>query len=135
MIATREEQKAEALARMAELKLMPNVIREFKKEDVVYLSEGGGFLYYLEDDEREMVSEYEEETGDLVYHVIKNQTEIGMMYTLLYVSQEENYWAEDRLMLKEMTPICRVINKTYPDCSESGSVWIRPRIGGLVRVA
>ena len=42
------------------LKLHPNIIREFEREDIVNLSENGGFLYWLTDEQKTFVEEFEE---------------------------------------------------------------------------
>lgn len=41
-----------------------------------------------------MVREWEKETGNMVYHVIKDNTEIGLLYTFLYVSDDTEDWEE-----------------------------------------
>ena len=132
--AFREKQKAEALARMAMLGLHPNVIREFKDEEVLNLSEGIGALYWLDDEEKKMVEEFHEEHEEsLVYHVIKSYTSIGLMYSLLYVSKYEEEWEWDREDLKEGSVLAYVVNRDMPDCSEFGSIGFRKNIGGLIR--
>ena len=41
------KKKEEAIARMKMLKLNPNIIQAFEEEDILHLSENGGFLYWL----------------------------------------------------------------------------------------
>ena len=60
---------------MKKLLLHQNVINEFKKENKLNKSEGPlGTLYWLDEEEKGMVKEYEEKWNVLVYHVIKTFT-------------------------------------------------------------
>ena len=130
-----EEKKQEAIERMKSLKLYPNIIKEFEKENIVNMSENGGFLYWLTDEQKEIVSEFEQENDVLVYHVIHNFTEIGEMLTFLYVSDEKEEWEYDREDLKAGCACAYVKNLSDDYLSEFGGVCIEPRIGGLVRTA
>ena len=85
----KEQQKQEAIERMKMLKLSPNIIKEFEKENTLNLSENGGILYWLDSDQQAIVDEFETEHDALVYHVIHNFTEFGGLYSLLYVSKHE----------------------------------------------
>ena len=67
MKVTIEQKKKEAITRMKLLHLHPNVIREFEKDNILNLSESGGFLYWLTDEQKEHVSAFEEEHNALVY--------------------------------------------------------------------
>ena len=95
MKITIEKKKEEALKRMKLLELYPNVIKEFEKDNVVNLSENGGFLYWLNDEQKQIVTEFEEEHDALVYHVIHDFTEFGELLTLLYVSDYDEEWEYD----------------------------------------
>ena len=130
-----QAQVVEALLRMKNLKLHENVINEFKETGKINLSENGGILYWLNDEENNMVRQWEKETGNLVYHVIKNNMEFGLCYSFLYVSPYTDEWLNDDEDLKEGYPIVYVKNVTDNTCSEYGSIGIRSNIGGLVRVA
>lgn len=44
-------------------------------------------------------------------------------------------WTYDRRDIQEGCPLAYVENMTYPDCSEFGSVGVRPVNGGVVRTA
>ena len=131
-MATREEMKKEATARMKSLGMFPRVVKEFEKDGVLEQSENGGFLYWLDDERKEMVKKFEQDTGCLVYHVIRSNTTMGLMYSLLYVSKYEEEWDMDREDLKDGIAIAHVINTTL-DIEESGCIGIKPQIGGLVR--
>lgn len=135
--ATREEMKAEALKNMKALGLLKDVIKEFKEEDKLNVSEGIGALYWLNEEEQQMVKEFEERTGDLVYHVIHSMTNFGEMYSMLIISKYKEDWD---VMCQEFTGgqfrvFSYVYNKTDPMCPDMGSILVRPSIGGLRRIA
>lgn len=130
----REKQKAEALKRMEELKIMGNCRKDFRR-GVLNKSEFGGILYWLNDDEKEQVRKFEEETGNLVYHAILDHLEFGDCLALLYVSEDEEEWEMEREDLKEMYPMSYVCNLDEPMFSEYGTIGIQPRFGGLARIA
>lgn len=135
MKRTVEKAKKEAIERMKILKLSRNAITDFKDDDRLYKSEDLGFLYWLYDDEEEMVKRFEKEHECVVYHVILSRTNIGTMYSLLYVSLDDEEWEEDRADLQNGQVLAYVVNKAAPECSEIGYIGIKPQIGGLVRVA
>lgn len=131
----RQAQVTEALLRMKALELHENVINEFKNSGKLNLSERIGILYWLDEEEEKMVREWEKETENVVYHVIKNHTEFGLCYAFLYVSPHTEEWEMDNEDLKEGCPLVYVKNKTFADCSEYGCIGIKKSIGGLMRVA
>ncbi len=135
MKITIEMKKQEAVARMKSLKLYPNIIREFEEKDVINLSENGGILYWLSDEQKQYVKEFEETYNTLVYHVIRNFTEFGELLTFLYVSDEQEEWEYDREDLKGGYTCAYVKNLDEDLFSEFGSVGIRMQFGGLVRTA
>ncbi len=127
-------QKAEALKRMKTLKIMKQPIKEFEEEDKLNLSEHIGILYWLDEEEEKMVKEFEDKNMATVYHVIKSLTSIGLMYSLMYVSQYPEEWEQDNEDIKEGIALCYVVNKDMPDCSEFGSIGIKPMNGGVARI-
>lgn len=132
---TREEMKQEALKRMQALQIHGTPRREFMQSDKLNLSENGGILYWLEDDEVKMVKEFEEKYGHVVYHVIKSYLHGGdVLYSLLYVNKDEKQWKSENRHLMQMNPYVYVVNQTAPHCSEFGSIVIRPQWGGLKRL-
>ncbi len=135
MKITIEKKKQEAIERMKFLKLYPNIIKEFEKDGVVNMSENGGFLYWLNDQQQIYVMEFEKEYNVLVYHVIHNFTEFGEMLTFFYVSDDEEEWEYDREDLKDGYACAYVKNLSDDMCSEFGGVCFRQQFGGLVRTA
>jgi len=126
--------KKEAIERMETLKLSKNVISEFKN-DVLYISENGGYLYYLDEKQQKAVDEFVAEHEHITpYHVIRSNTEFGELLSVLIVSGYEEEWEMDREDLKDGYVFTYVINLDAPYCSEFGSIMTKPSIGGLVRV-
>ena len=129
-----ERKKQEALDRMKMLNLYPNIIKEFQQDNTVNMSELG-FLYWLTDEQKEYVSEFETEHDALVYHVIHNYTEFGELLTFFYVSDHEEEWEYDRADLKDGYACAYVKNLDEDAFSEFGSVAFKEQFGGLVRTA
>lgn len=130
----KQKQKAEAIKRMKMLKMLDNPIKDFENDDILSLSEGAGYLYWLEEKDQKIVEEFNRKNEDaLVYHVIKSFTNIGVLYSLLYVSSYEEEWEQDREDIEEGMALAYVYNADMPDCSEFGTIGIKPSIGGVVR--
>lgn len=128
----RNKQVEEAVKRMKMLHILPRAIQEFKS-GVINRSEEIGLLYWLDDEEKEMVADFEKKNGGVVYHVIKTLSNIGLMYSLLYVSRHKDEWEMDRADIQEGRAFVYVVNKDMPDCSEFGTIGIRPLFGGVLR--
>lgn len=129
------KQKTEAITRMKLLKLHPNIIKEFEKDGIVNLSENGGFLYWLTDEQQSFVKDFEESHNALVYHIIHDYTEFGELLTFLYVSAHEEEWQDDREELADGYALAYVKNIDDDCCSELGGVCFKTQFGGLVRTA
>lgn len=133
----KSRQVMEGVKRMKALGIMRQTIREFEKEGVVNLSESGGYLYWLDEKEREMVANFESEHDCTVYHVIKSRVQLEgdvvTIYSLLFVSQWERDWGTEMKGLKGGEAYAYVSNVDMPDCSEFGTIGVQPSIGGLKR--
>lgn len=131
-----EAMKQEAIERMKILKIYPNAVRDFKKKArVINKSEGYGALYWLNDEEEKIIKQFEEEQGAMVYACILNYLEFGECLSILFVPKDEEEWQMDREDLMNGYAFAYVYNKTCPDCSEFGTIGIRPSFGGLIRTA
>ena len=133
-IEMRIKQELEAEARIKKLNLHPNAIKEFMEGRKLNLSEKG-ILFWLNDEEEQMVRAWEDETGNIVYHVIKNNMEFGLCYSFLYVSKYEEEWEGDNEDLNEGYPLAYVKNVDDEFCSEYGCIGIKPLFGGVIRTA
>lgn len=131
----REKQKNEAIKRMKTLELYENVIKEFQEENKLNLSESIGVLYWLKEEEKELVKEFENENGGLVYHLIHSLTDFGELYSIFYVSKYEEEWDMDLEDLKDNIAFVYVKNINDELSSEFGSIDFKKSIGGLVRTA
>ena len=131
----RAKQEAEAVERMKLLELYPTVIKEFINEKVINKSEHIGILYWLDEDEKKFVKDFEDETNAVVYHIIKTYTTIGCMLSIFYVSDDESEWESDREDMKIGEQLCYVKNLDNEDCSEYGFICFQKNCGGLMRTA
>lgn len=129
------KQKEEAITRMKMLKLDKPCIQAFGHGEV-WESEGFGALYELRENEQAIVDEFQKEhKGCLVYHVIHNMFEFGECYSLLYVSNDEQEWEQDKEDIINGYIFVYVKNVDEEWCSEFGSIAIKPSFGGLMRLS
>ncbi len=135
MSKTREEKKIEAIARMKQLKIFPETIKQFEKDDYVSISESPvGAFYWAEGEDLQRIKEFEEQYNAVVYVVVRTFSNIGKMDSYLYVSDYDEEWERDRSDLDSMSPLAWVYNHDMPDCSEFGSVGIERSVAaGLLR--
>lgn len=135
MNVSREMKKQEAIKRLKALKIIDDAVRQFEKDDVVMVTEPPmGGLYWLEDEEKEMVRKFEEENNALVYMIVRAFTQIGNMDSLLFVSDYEEEWEYDNEDIVDGYVMSYTINYDMPECSEFGSIVVKPTFGGLLRV-
>ena len=122
---------------METLKLFAPCIKAFKDRDEVQLSEMTGGLYEFSSNEEltAKVKEFETEYNALVYHVIHTYTQFGELYNLLYVSDHEDEWGMDQEDIRDNYVMCYVWNKDDDWCSEFGTIVVRQKFGGLVRIS
>ena len=135
----RKAQKKEAIKRMETIGIMEEVINAFKKEGKIYLSEDGGMLTELNEDEQKMVKDFEKKSDFLVYLVIKKDSEEGIVYIFLLVQDfvddwEEKYVDEDweiENRLDEGRADAYALTPDAPGKSAFGEVIFRPIVTGL----
>ena len=131
--------KDEAIRRMGLLKIHEDgahtCLADFKKNGNVWKSEFYGILYWLDDEEKAIVKEFEEKHKEhqiLVYHCYKAHTEFGEILYMLYVSNQDGEAEEFDEDLKSGIVFCYAYNMTEPCFSEFGSAYIRSQFGGIV---
>lgn len=129
----RTKQKAEALRQMKKLNIMKRVIAEFEKEEKLNVSDLYGALYWLSDEQKTVVRRFEEESGGLVYHVIRSRSDFGEILSLLFVGKDTSEWEADFNDLERNQVFVYVENLTDPELSEYGAIGITGAYGGLVR--
>lgn len=132
---SREEKKQEAIARMKMLGIFEPTISQFEKDDLVSESTPPfGDCYWLNKEQKERVRQFEEEYGELVYHVIHSYTNIGELENLLFVSNYKEDWPLEREAIKNGEVFAYCYNLTNPEFSESGMIGVRLTVAaGLER--
>ena len=134
MNVSREIKKEEAINRMREMNIYSDAIKQFKNADIVMVSEPPlGGLFWLNDEEKEMVSKFEQENNALVYLVVRSFTNLGTMDNIFYVSDYQDEWFMDNADLNENYACVYVINHDMPDCSEFGTIAWKSVGGGVLR--
>ena len=123
--------KDEAIERMELLQLHKNTIEDFKQNNKLNRSENAGTLYWLTDEEKKLVNDFEKENaGTMVYHIIKTITQdLEIVYDLLYVTEDTEDWSIDRKYLQDDL----VLSYTITENSESGFIKIKKLNGGIIR--
>ena len=135
MNVSREIKKEEAIKRMRAMNIYSDAIKQFKNADIVMVSEPPlGGLFWLNYEEKEMVSKFEQENNALVYLVVRSFTNLGTMDNIFYVSDYQDEWEMDNADLNENYACVYVINHDMPDCSEFGSIAWKSIGGGVLRV-
>lgn len=125
MNVTREDKKAEAIARMKSWGIYPAIRKQFEKEDIVSESAPPlGACFWLEGEQLERVRKFEEQYNAVVYHVIHSFTSFGELENYLYVSDYPEEWEMDRADLAAGQQLAYVLNRDAPHCSEFGSIGV-----------
>ncbi len=137
MNVSRKNKKVEAINRMKALDLFAPCIKAFEKRNEVQLSEMTGGLYEFSSNAElnAKIKEFETEYNALVYHIIHTYTEFGELYNFLYVSDYKSEWEMDNEDIKDNYVMCYVWNKDDDICSEFGTIAVRQKFGGLVRIS
>ena len=142
----RQLQKAEAIKRLELLKLLPNVITDFKNNDTVYYSERqnkifDGILYWISNNEdyERLVKEFEENYDALVYHTQLTRFSYGLCLSMLFVSKYQEEWEMERDAITNpydgvIDTYAYLANLNEPDFSEIGRIGIVRKNGGISRV-
>ena len=134
MNVSREIKKEEAIKRMKAMNIYSDAIKQFKNADIVMVSEPPlGGLFWLNDEEKEMVSKFEQENNALVYLVVRSFTNLGIMDNIFYVSDYQDEWFMDNADIDEHYACVYVINYDMPNCSEFGTIAWKSVGGGVIR--
>ena len=135
MNVSREDKKEEAIKRMRAMHVFNDAIKQFAEDDTVMVSEPPlGGLYWLNEEQKQMVQEFENEWNALVYLVVRSYTNIGTMDNIFYVSNHKDEWGMDNDDIKENYACVYVVNHSAPDCSELGTIAFKSVGGGILRV-
>lgn len=135
MKIAREIKKAEAIDRLRRIGIIEDAIIQFKENDTVMVSENPfGFLYWLNDEQKKLVKDFEEEYNALVYLANLVNTEFGLLLSLFYVSDYEEEWEMDNADLADGYACIYCINNDCPEYSEFGSIAFKEVNGGIKRI-
>lgn len=129
-----EKKKQEAINRMKALGIFAPTIKQFKGGQVSYSEPPLGANYWLDEEQEKIVKDFEEEHNALVYFVVRSYTEFGKLDAFLYVSDYEEEWEMDIEDIYDGYALAYVHNYDDPYCSEIGSIAVKGRFGGLVRI-
>lgn len=133
-VEERTAMKAEAIKYMGILNLDKRCIKAFEKGNVWMSSGSLGGLYEADDKLKNMIKDVETEHEITVYHVIEN-TVYGMhCYSMLCVSKYPEEYEMNEEDLKDGYAFSYVLNVDAPDCSEFGTICVKPTFGGLRRI-
>lgn len=122
-----EKKKAEAIRRMKKLGICKQTIEQFEEDGKVSVSEPplGGLYWVDKEDDLPFIKDFETKTDGLVYLVVRSFTNLGIMDSILFVSDEEDEWKEDNEAMEDGIIFAYVRNKTYPECSEYGDIRVK----------
>lgn len=132
----RNTMKAEAVKYMDILKLDKRCIQAFKaKKQSVWMSSGPfGGLYEADEKLKNMIKDVETEHDIIVYHVVDGFV-MGMhCYSMLCVCKYPEEYEMNEEDLKDGYAFSYVLNVDAPDCSEFGTICVKPTFGGLRRI-
>lgn len=136
-MATLEQKKAEAIARMKLLGIFPETIKQFEKEGKVSFSEPPLYAFYWANEEQQkVIKEFEKEHNALVYMGIRSYTTYGICDSYFYVSDYEEEWELDKESLtnkENPNQVVYVYNNDDPWCSELGSIGFEKTPAGSLK--
>ncbi len=125
MKVSREKKKIEAVARMKKWGIFEDTIKQFEDADLVSESVPPvGACFWLSEEQKKRVEQFERTHDALVYHVIHSYTNIGELENYLYVSDYEEEWEMDHEAIEDGRQLVYVLNHDMPDCSEFGSIGV-----------
>ena len=136
MKVSMENKKREAIKRMEALDIYAEAIRHFKYDGTLNYSEPPmGLNYWLDEEQKKIVRDFEEKYNALVYFVIRSYTNIGIMDSFLFVSDYLEEWILDNNDIRNGYAYAYVYNYDVPEYSEIGMIGIQSISGGLVRIS
>ena len=134
---TKEKKINEAVARMKKLGIMADTIKQFEQGKVSQSIDG--FMYWVDENTennlKAQIDEFEQKNNAVVYYVITTNTAFGLLYSLLFVGDDEAEWEYENEDLADGYAFSYVINADEPMFSEFGTIGVGQRFGGLIRNA
>jgi hypothetical protein len=91
-------------------------------------------MYWLNEEEQEMVKTFEKKHNALVYLIVRSFTTIGTIDAMLFVGDEVHEWYMDIEDLENNTAYAYVVNHDMPVFSEFGQIgWQLTQAAGIMR--
>lgn len=132
--ATAEEMMKEACERV--LSVPPISVKwKFNPGEPVVFALEAGLIWTSRKptpEEREAIESVEREYGLKVLAAMRDETSIGTMLSMLYVSSYKEDWPVERSSLKSLAPLAWVENMDDSTCSEFGHIGIEFLFGGRI---
>lgn len=132
---TKTQEKAVEI--MERLGIYKPYIAGFKKKgNVCYFENFGGFWAYQDEELQNKICEIQNRYNITVYAVTHDITEFGELYSLLYVSNDEDEWkyAFEEYDKNKYYVNSYTWNKTDDWCSEFGDIVVTSFGGGIKRI-
>lgn len=142
MKATREEQRAEAIRRLEKWETDEFLKMAFENNELAvcevfgnrYSNEFVVLSSELDKEILQQVRDAEATYGIMAYVTIKTIAEFGIVYDILYVSENKEDWAIDAELMEDNVSMSYCINTTEPLFTEFGTIGIAATKGGLYRI-
>lgn len=119
----------EAISRLKNLDLNENVVNDFKNGKLLMSNEIG--IVTNPDEDIKDGLDYLKSLKLTPYHVLKTSTTFGIIYSFLFVSEQEDEWEYERATKDYVSAYC--LNKTNPLFSEFGDIFFIKMNDGLIR--
>ena len=132
MVNNEEQKKTEAIQRLKILNVHPNVIDDFQN-GVINLSENIGTLFWLNNEEKLLVENIQNANNILVFHVIKNNFELGLCYILLYIGNNIENLNDEKDDLNFGRTSAYVVNVSH-NTSTIETIGVKGIFGGVRQV-
>lgn len=125
MSISREEMKTEALSRMENLDLNPQVIKLFseKGEITKYLA-STETNHIVSGEQLDRIRQFENDNNALVYYVIDQPVDMFDLEHYLYISNDQESWIYDNAELDAGEQLVYCYNRSCPFLSEYGYIGI-----------
>lgn len=123
------------------LDVYEDAVTNFIENDRVWVSDSSNPAYQLmltpvDEELQKLIDKCQEETGGLVYHVIRERyscnDNTGIVDTLLVVMKDRALFEDGNMDIKNGVVSAFIINRSAPDGFYSALVYVEPKNGGLV---
>lgn len=124
--------KNEAIKRMKVLGIRADIINAFEEDKLLCVKDGKVIdvpLVILN-----KIKAWEEQFGNLAYHVVYSELWNYKIYNALSVSRYEEDWKYEQSLVDNGWAMAYTVNVTKPEYSESGSILLLNQSGLLQRI-